>query len=47
MVFCHFANFISFCRKICIDDKKMIIYQIRRYDLCLDDVIDIYTNDRF
>lgn len=46
VMFCLFALYISFSSKIIINKDKLIIIQIKKTELNIKDIIDIYTEDQ-
>ena len=46
VMFCLFALYISFSSKIIINKDKLIIMQIKKTELNIKDIIDIYTEDQ-
>ena len=46
VMFCLFALYISFSSKIIINKDKLIIVQIKKTELNIKDIIDIYTEDQ-
>lgn len=46
VIFCLFALYISFSSKIIINKDKLIIIQIKKTELNIKDIIDIYTEDQ-
>ncbi len=46
VMFCLFALYISFSSKIIINKDKLIIIQIKKTELNIKDIIDIYTVDQ-
>ena len=46
VLFCLFALYISFSNRIIIGKEKLIIIQIRKIEINLKEIIDIYTDDQ-
>ena len=46
VMFCLFALYISFSSKIIINKDKLIIIQIKKTELNIKDIIDIYTENQ-
>lgn len=46
VMFCLFALYISFSSKIIINKDKLIIIQIKKIELNIKDIIDIYTEEQ-
>lgn len=45
-MFCLFALYISFSNRIIIEKDKLIFFQIRKKEIKLKEIIDIYTDDQ-
>ena len=46
VLFCLFALYISFSNRIIVLKEKLIIFQIRKIEINLKEIIDIYTDDQ-
>ena len=46
VLFCLFALYICFSNRIIIGKDKLIIFEIRKIEINLKEIIDIYTDDQ-